>query len=379
MNIQTVHPTFFQSVKNTIFHSWLNLLLIFFPIGIVAFTSKWPDVLIFTFNGLAIIPLAGILGFATEELSKRTSQSLGGLLNATFGNLVELLVAILALKSGLIDIVQASLLGSILSNILLVLGMSFFFGGLKFKEQTFNIVGAQALGSMMTISCVSIIIPAAFWSSNVSPHVGLGTLAITDSSIKINQILAISRGISLILIVIYILFLIFQLRTHTAYFSGEEEEEKTKMNLSTSILVLFISTVMVAFSAEYMVDSIQSLTINTGISPTFIGLIVIPIVGNAAEHYTAVLSALKGKMDLSIGVAMGSATQVALFVTPFVVLVGWIIAQPMTLEFTIFESITLFLSVFLVNGVIQDGKSNWLEGFMLMAVYCIIAIAFWYS
>jgi len=350
--------------------NYANVLLVFVPLGIIAGIAKWDPVTIFILNFFAIIPLAALLSFATEELSAKLGQTLGGLMNATFGNAVELIVSVVALKEGQIRIVQASMLGSILSNILLVLGTCFVVGGSRRLEQEFSITVAQTMSSLMAVATASLIIPATLYISMGHPSKE------TD-----NSILELSRGTAIILLILYILYLVFQLKTHARLFDEEQtdttsetveprqdDEKKDGDTLSpiAAGVALILVTLCVAVCAEYLVDSIDAIVQRAGISKTFIGLILLPIVGNAAEHVTAVVVSYKNKMDLALGVAIGSSMQIALFVTPFLVILGWIIHQPMTLHFQAFETVVFFLSVTVVNSLIQDGKSNYLEGAMCL-------------
>jgi len=326
----------------------------------------------FHFKFFAIIPLAKLLEFATEDISLRVGQAIGGLLNATFGNAVELIVSIVAIMDGQIRVVQASMLGSIISNLLLVLGMCFVAGGYYFPTQEFNKTAAQTSSSLMTLACIGLIIPAAF------------NFAIKDAkeSERDDELLNLSHGTALVLLTIYILYLFFQLKTHAYLYNeaegGEEEKEEPRLTLTVSLLLLFVVTIIVSFSAEYLVGSIEGIVESSGLSKTFVGLILLPIVGNAAEHVTAVTSATKNKMDLAINVAAGSSMQIALFITPFLVILGWIMGVDMSLYFQTFETIVLFIAVLLTNYLIQDGESNWLEGAMLLATYTIIGLAFFF-
>ncbi|KIH87233.1 Ca2+:H+ antiporter [Sporothrix brasiliensis 5110] len=390
--------------KATLYSSPVNVLLVFVPIGIVAGALGWSAVTVFTLNFFAIIPLAAVLSFATEEISVRLGESLGGLLNATFGNAVELIVSIVALRQGQIEVVQSSMLGSILSNLLLVLGMCFLLGGIwnmrdrdnRPMEQSFATVTAQTSCSLMALSMASLIIPATLYS------------AIDDSADKAAKdasILVLSRGTAIILLCLYVLFLFFQLRTHSTLFDPEttpsasvnglrrddvsddeddspagEEEEEPHMNPWSAAGVLVVVTLLVSVCAEYLVDSIDEIVASGKISKSFIGLILLPIVGNAAEHVTACVVATRNKMDLALGVALGSSIQIALLVTPFLVIVGWLVLdQPMSLRFETFETVVFALSVLVVAYTVQDGKSNYLEGAMLMGMYIIIALAFYVS
>ncbi|KAL3476270.1 sodium/calcium transporter [Aspergillus californicus] len=393
--------------KATLLNSWINVLFFAVPVGIALKTVGGIDpVAIFIVNFIAIIPLAAMLSFATEEIALRTGETIGGLLNASFGNAVELIVAIIALVDGEYTIVQTSLIGSMLSNLLLVLGMCFFFGGINRLEQHFNPVVAQTASSLLSLAVGSLIIPTAFdaWSD-------------TDGS----SVAPISRGTSVMLLVIYGCYLFFQLKSHVEIYNTpsqksekrrqtvsegdasrgiaqighmsmamagsnhgpltnpDDEPEEPQLSIFVAFLTLAISTAFVGVCAEFMVGSIDALTERWPISKTFVGLILLPIVGNAAEHATAVTVAIKDKMDLAIGVAVGSSMQIALLVLPLIVVIGWIMGKDaMTLNFDGFQVILLFVSVLLVNYLIADGKSHWLEGVLLMMMYLIIALAAWF-
>ena len=281
-------------------------------------------------------------------------------------------MSIIALKNNEIRIVQASMLGSILSNILLVLGCCFIAGGIRFKEQKFNETVASTMSSLMAVSTASLIIPATLYAALAKAH---------DESLEHN-ILVLSHGTSIILLIVYILYLFFQLKTHSHLFDAESQDsdhqtEPEILGPWAAGVALVVVTLMVAICAEFLVDSIDSIVETAHISKTFIGLILIPIVGNAAEHVTAVVVAYKNKMDLAIGVAIGSSLQIALFVTPFLVVLGWIMDRKMTLHFETFETVAFFLSSLVVILLIQDGKSNWLEGCLCIGMYIIIALAFY--
>jgi Ca2+:H+ antiporter len=294
-------------------------------------------------------------------------------MNATFGNAVELIVSIVALVQGEIRIVQSSMLGSILSNILLVLGCCFIAGGFNGGEQSFNETVASTMSSLMAVASASLIIPATLYAALT-----------TSESNSDNDILILSHGTAIILLALYVLYLFFQLKTHSHLFDeenqgegNEESEEGRILSPFAAGVALALITILVAICAEYLVGSIDSIVETMHISKTFIGLILLPIVGNAAEHVTACVVAYKNKMDLALGVAIGSSLQIALFVTPFLVILGWIIGEPMTLHFQGFETVVFFLSVLVVNYLIQDGKSNYLEGAMCLGTYIIIALAFY--
>jgi Ca2+:H+ antiporter len=275
------------------------------------------------------------------------------------------------------------MLGSILSNILLVLGCCFLVGGIRYPEQSFNSTVASTMSSLMTVSSASLIIPATLYASLSSAKEGH----------KDENILFLSHWTAIILLVLYIIYLFFQLRSHAHLFEEvnnetvgdpehagereEEEEEEHLLNPWAASIALVVVTILVAICADYLVGSIDSIVEKTGMSRTFIGLILIPIVGNAAEHVTAVVVAYKGKMDLAIGVAIGSSLQIALFVTPFLVILGWIMNIEMTLHFHIFETVAFFISGLVVTFLIQDGKSNYLEGCLCLGMYMILALAFY--
>ncbi|KAK0524479.1 hypothetical protein OC834_005521 [Tilletia horrida] len=382
-------PNFAKSFLWLLTSSWLNVLIVFVPLGILAEKLGWGALLIFVFNFLAIVPLAKLLGDCTEQVSLKLGPTLGALANATFGNAVELIVGVVALTQGQLRIVQTSLIGSILSNILLVLGMSFLAGGLYRSESVFQQTAAQASGSIMTLGCITVVIPAAYQGARrfgavmEGGHEALKVLKGKDNAGIEEGLLFISRGTSIILLVIYVLYLIFQIRTHSHLFEaipedGDEEEAETpKMSPSASILGLLLVTVVTSFNADYLVGAIDEVAKTYGIPKAFIGTILLPIVGNAAEHVTAVVMAYKGKMEIAIGVAVGSSIQIAVGVIPALVCVGWAIGQPLTLYFQSFETVILVASVILVNELLQDGKSNYLEGSMLMALYIVAALAFW--
>ncbi|KAI2610107.1 Calcium/proton exchanger [Hypoxylon fragiforme] len=397
--------------KATLLSSPVNVLLVAVPIGIIAGQTGWDPVAVFTINFFAIIPLAAVLSFATEEISAKLGEALGGLLNATFGNAVELIVSIIALRDKQIEVVKSSMIGSILSNLLLVMGMCFFFGGIvnmrdadgNAQEQSFQTITAQTTASLMTLSAASMILPGTLFMIINNSKSG-------DTAERNSVILSLSRGTAIILLILYVLYLWFQLRTHHTLFSaesgpdpeqehdepilpasddfpentrrpvrqehGEVVEEEVHMSPWSAGAVLIVTTVLVSICADYLVESIDALVERAHISRSFIGLILIPIVGNAAEHVTAVVVAVKNKMDLALGVAIGSSIQIALFVTPFLVVLGWIMDRDMDLHFETFETVSFALAVLVVIYTVQDGKSNYLEGAMLMALYIIIALAF---
>jgi len=289
---------------------------------------------------------------------------IGGLLNATFGNAVEMIVTINAIKAGLITVVQDSLIGSILSNLLLVLGMAFIAGGFVSKESSFNLSGAAANITCLVLASLALTLPTVFKSIE---------------STTFEETVTLSRMCALVLAFVYITFLWFQLRTHAELFVGEEEEEgEADMSASVAVAVLFACTCAVAYCSEFLVASLEDVSKTYGMPEAFIGTILLPIVGNAAEHTTAVTAAYKEKMDLALGVAVGSSTQIALFVIPFSVIVGWIVDVPMTLDFHLFSTTVFVMSCFIASSVLSDGRANWFEGVMLVASYVVVAIIVWY-
>jgi len=347
----------------------ISVLLVFVPLGLLSEHLGFPGPATFLFNFFAIVPLAWLLGEATESIASYTGDAIGGLLNATFGNAVEMILSIFALQAGLIRVVQGSLLGSVLSNLLLVLGMSFLMGGYYYPTQKFNKSGAGANTTLLMLACFAMVVPAIF--------------VINFPNEEHGSALAISHTTAVILGLMYVLFLVFQLKTHTEDFKSaadddEEDEEEAPFSMGGSITILCVVTMIVAACSEALVGSIEALTEEWGISEAFVGTILVPIVGNAAEHSTAITMAMRNKMDLAIGVAVGSSTQIALFVVPFTVLAGWVMQVEMTLDFKSFETAVMVMTVMITMSTLQDGKSNWLEGAVLMCSYLLVGCAFWY-
>lgn len=352
--------------KNLIF----GILLIFIPISLAGHFLDWNEAVIFITAALAIVPLAAFMGEATEEIAVVMGPNLGGLLNATFGNATELILAFIALKSGLLQVVKATLTGSIISNLLLVMGFAMFLGGLRYKEQNFQPTAARLNASAMNLAVIAILLPTAvqYTSSGMEPH----TLQI------------LSVAVAIVLISVYLLSLLFSMKTHSYLYDvgvaeiEEEGEEFKKPNLWFWVGILFIVTIGVAIESELLVDSLESATESLGLPALFTGVIFLPIIGNAAEHATAVTVAMKDKMDLSVSVALGSSLQIALFVAPVLVIAGWLIGQPMDLNFNPFELVAVVVSVLIANSISSDGNSNWLEGVLLLATYAVIGLAFFF-
>ena len=353
--------------KNTI----LAVLLLFVPVSIAAHFLEWGEVVVFITAALGIIPLAAFMGTATEEIAVVVGPNLGGLLNATFGNATELILAYIALKEGLVNVVKATLTGSIVSNLLLVMGFSMLLGGLRYKEQDFQPTAARLNASSMNLAVVAILLPTAV--EYTSTGIGEPTLQ------------RLSVAVAVVLILVYGLTLLFSMKTHSylydvgvAELESPDAEGEEKPNLWLWMGVLLAVTLVVAAESELLVDSLETATSELGLTKLFTGVIVLPIIGNAAEHATAVTVALKNKMDLSLAVAVGSSLQIALFVAPLLVIIGWVIGQPMDLDFNPFELVAVAVAVLIANSISSDGRSNWLEGSLLLATYTVIALAFFF-
>ncbi|MEB3150698.1 MAG: calcium/proton exchanger [Sphaerospermopsis sp.] len=356
-----------MSTKNIIFLG----LLVFIPISLAAHFLEWGELVVFITAGLAILPLAAWMGTATEEIAVVVGPVLGGLLNATFGNATELIIALVALNAGLIEVVKASITGSIIGNLLLVMGLSMLLGGLRYKEQTFESVVARVNASSMNLAVIAILLPTA--------------MNYTSIGISEKVVQNLSLAVAVVLILVYGLTLLFSMKTHAYLYdvgvAEIEEAEETpheKPNLWLWSGVLLVCTLLVALESELLVDSLEVATSKLGLTALFTGVILVPIVGNAAEHATAVTVAMKDKMDLSLSVAVGSSMQIALFVAPVLVIAGWFMGQPMDLDFNPFELVAVAVSVLIANSISSDGKSNWLEGTLLLAAYTVLGFAFYF-
>jgi Ca2+:H+ antiporter len=370
----------------SIFDRIIFVLYIFVPLVFVAEFAHFEPVFTFFIAAFGVVPLAKLLGEATESLSSKIGESLGGLLNSTFGNAVEFIIAIIALTKGLPQVVQASITGSIIGNILFVLGLSMFLGGLGYKRQYFNRYVASSTAVQMTLACIALIVPSAFVAT--SPNTK--ELPITVENL--------SLIVAVILIITYVAQLIFSLRTHKNETSAEEvdndeyaelkreraaEEEilhghGTGWSVRRSLITLVVATVIIGFISEILVGSIEPLTKQLGWTELFVGVILVAIIGNAAEHLTAVTVAMKNRMTLSLSIAIGSSAQIALFVAPVLVIVGFFMggSSQLNLVFNYFELVAIVAAVLIVNLVTQDNESNWFEGLQLMAAYTILAVAF---
>lgn len=390
----------------------LSVLLVCLPLGVAAESEfmDWGPTAIFFLNFFALVPLAKILGDATEELAEGLKNDmLAGLLNATFGNAVEMVIMVNTLRAGLIDMVKATLLGSVLSNLLLVLGMSFFCGGIvgrsakktgatklptsdkegspeeeeeqtewvQEKVQSFSKLNALTNTSMLLLACMSFSLVTVFYAQAAD------AAGVPEDEIE-EILLPVSRLCAIIIVMAYAAYIFFQLVTHrgaSAEDNGggpEEEPEEARVSAPTAVVVMLICTVIVAYASDCMVNSLEGVVENAHISSHFIGIILLPIVGNACEHASAIRFAIMDKPGLSIGIAVGSSTQISLFVVPFAVLSGWALDKPMDLNFGSLNTTVMVISVVVVLSVVVDGQSNWLQGYLLMSCYTIAAILYWY-
>ncbi|WP_204142020.1 calcium/proton exchanger [Halomicronema sp. CCY15110] len=382
-----------MSIKNLIFYGFL----IFIPISFTAHFLGWGELVVFITAGLAILPLAGWMGTSTEEIAVVLGPSWGGLLNATFGNATELIIALIALNEGLVSVVKSSIVGSIISNLLLVLGLSMLLGGIKYKEQDFQPVMARVNASAMNLAVIAILLPTA---------VGFTSTTVPELTLQ-----KLSDAVAVILIAVYGLTLLFSMKTHTYLYDvgtaeyaalpdeaasspptasdhdasdhdasdhdASDHAEHTP-NLKIWIPVLVGATLIVAVESELLVNTLEAATEQLGLSSLFTGVILLPIIGNAAEHATAVTVAMKNKMELAVSVAVGSSMQIALFVAPILVLAGWLLDEPMDLNFDALELVAVAVAVLITNSISSDGRSNWLEGTLLLATYAILGFAFYF-
>ena len=354
----------------------LNWLLVFVPVAIVL--RIWPqlenETALFVCSCVAVIPLAGWMGRATEELAEHLGHGVGGLLSATFGNAAELIIALMALSKGLTGVVKASITGSIIGNVLLVMGGSILAGGLKFREQRFNKTAARASTTTLTLAAVALAIPTVFHVS-AAERSGGWTQATEQK---------LSLAIAVVLFVTYACMLGFELVTHKQLYAGDPQDggedwkETNGWSRSKSVIVLVIATSLVALMSEFLVGAVEAARAALGFSEVFVGVIVIAVIGNAAEHSTAVMMAMKNKMGLSLEIAVGSSLQIALFVAPVLVFFSYIFGQPMDLEFTVPEVVAVIVAVHLIFQINGDGETNWLEGVQLLSLYLILGILFFY-
>jgi Ca2+:H+ antiporter len=350
----------------------LNWLLVFVPVAIAL--RFWPHssaTALFICSGIAIIPLAGWMGHATEALAGRMGAGVGGLLNATFGNAAELIIAAIALSRGLTNVVKASIAGSIIGNILLVLGLSIVCGGTKYSEQKFNRTGARTSAISLSLAAIALIIPTVFHMTAERAPGGWSPVAERD----------LSLAIAVVLFLTYFCVLGFSLKTHRHFFQAANPEPHhggANWPIGRAVIILCIATVLIALLSEFLVGTIENVRTSFGVTEIFVGVIVVAIVGNAAEHSTAILMALKNQMDLSVGIAIGSSLQIALFVAPLLVFLSYALGHPMDLEFSRPEVFAIVASVYILFQISGDGETNWIEGVQLLSLYVILGILFLY-
>jgi Ca2+:H+ antiporter len=351
----------------------LYAMLGFVPASLWLGLTRASPTAVFVVSCLAVLPLAGLMGEATEHLAHRSGPAVGGLLNATFGNAAELIIGFIALRAGETEIVKASLTGSILGNMLMVLGVAMLVGGWRHKELRFSRMAAETGSGMMVLATVALVIPAIY--ASVTQHREPAHLE------------SISLDISFVLILSYVASLLFSLKTHQHLFAlpleeGEHAEKEgtaqRPWSVARSVLLLCAAAVLVGFVSEFLVGAIHVAGEALGLGKVFMGVVVIAVIGNAAEHSTAVMMAAKNKMDLAFGIAMGSSMQIALFVAPVLVISGHLIGRPLSLEFSLLEVAGVMLSAMAVAHLASDGRTNWFEGVQLLAIYAILAVAFFY-
>ena len=377
--------------------SFLYFLLIFVPIAVILELAHAEHMVLFIVAALGLIPLAKLIGDSTEHLAAYYGATLGSLLNVTFGNAAEIIIGVVSINAGLLDLVKASITGAILGNILLIFGLSIIAGGLKYKEQSFNKQNTGVQSSMLFLAVIGLAVPTVLAATTLKP-------VDMNNQIKIQFL---SDSLAFLLLAVYIAGMIFTVFTHKHLFfaqppvevetemegqkrlslgrkstdgEGQAEGERTheRWGKKKSFVLLGITMAGVVIVSEILVGSVEATTKDFGFGELFVGAIIIGIIGNAAEHTSAIILARKGKIDLSIGIAAGSGTQIALFVVPILVIAGIIMGKPVTLVFTIFEVASIFLAAIILNLIARDGKSNWFEGLMLTVVYIIIAIGFFF-
>ena len=359
---------------------WPYIMAPLIPIALVLEFAHASHVAIFTAAALGIVPTAALMGKATEELAARSGPGIGGLLNVTFGNFPELVIAFFALNEGLQEVVKASIIGSIIGNILLVMGAAMLVGGWKRDKQSFNRTAANAQSAMLLLALAALIAPAVFQLVHGGGLPGVGEERVDFGS----DLETLSLGVAIVLLVAYVAGLIFSLKTHRAVFNpfgeGEEEEEAHHWPVRRAAIYLALSAVAVGLMSEILVGSISEASEDIGLSEFFVGVFVVAIVGNAAEHWVAVLVAAKDKMDLAVNIAIGSSAQIALFVAPVLVLLSFVVGpDPMALVFNGYELVALVFAVLIANFVTQEGESNWFEGVQLLALYAVLGLVFYFA
>lgn len=342
------------------------LLLIFIPLAFAAEFLHVSPLLIFVVSALGIIPLASLIGRATEHLAARTGAGIGGFLNATFGNAAELIICIFALQAGLHDVVKASITGAIIGNLLLVFGAALLVGGWRRDKQVFNKTAAGLSSTLLLLSAIALVVPALFHFTTG------GRTALSEHEL--------SLIISIVLFIVYALSLLFSFKTHKHLYAGETSAEAHDTFWSTgkAITVLIATAIGLGFMSEFLVGAIEPAAEAAGMSQIFVGVILVAIIGNAVEHFAAITFAAKDKLDIALGIALGGSQQIALFVAPVLVFISYFTVKPMDLTFTMFEVAAVLFAALAVKFVSTDGESNWMEGVLLLAIYLILAIAFYF-
>ena len=377
--LRTLHDIFLTS--------WMNVLLLCIPVAIIVDLVHAPPAVIFVFSLLSLCPLAERIAFVTDEMAKYTNDTFGGLMSATMGNVTELIVSLVAITQGgsLLIVTQLSLVGSIVSNILLVLGMSFLVGGYKHTNQRYSKPAANANIGLLLLSCMAVILPTLMTTTRNWDWQDIARYPkefnINDPNLPDSATLAFSRSISVMMLILYGLLVYYQLFTHRSLFETQEEEDEEE---SPPVLGLWgavgwagVITVLIAMLSEFIVGSIEAAAKSTGIPIMFVSTVLLPLVGNAAEHASAIIFAYRNKMDISLGIAVGSATQIALFVVPFCVVVAAMANEELSLDMGTFQAAVLFLSIVIVVACIQTGTSDWLKGALLVMTYFMLAAAYW--
>jgi Ca2+:H+ antiporter len=373
-----------SAAKSTWLRPSLDWLLVFVPAAFaLRYVPAWQNqTALFIVSALAIIPIAGWMGHATEQLAHRMGEGIGGLLNASFGNAAELIIALMALRAGHIEVVKASITGSIIGNLLLVLGASIFAGGVRFKQQRFNKTAARASCTALILAAAALVIPTVFHHTAAQSPGGWTPAAEQK----------LSLAIAVVLIATYGAMLVFSLVTHKQLFVGgeadisaaaattsnEDNDHAAVWSVGKAVGVLLGATIMVAWVSEFLVGAVEAAQHSLGVTEVFVGVIIVAIVGNAAEHSTAITMALKNKMDLALGIAVGSSLQIALFVAPVLVFASYAFPHQLNLEFTIPEIVAVVVAAFVTDQIAGDGESNWLEGVQLLALYLILGVLFYF-
>ncbi|XP_022734048.1 vacuolar cation/proton exchanger 5-like [Durio zibethinus] len=369
---KTIGNAIYKSIKTVLLSKKFNLLIPFGPLAILVQKQTGQNGWVFILGLLGIMPLAERLGYTTEQLAFYSGPTVGGLLNATFGNATELIISIYALRIGKIRVVQLSLLGSLLSNLLFVLGCAFFFGGIVRKEQVFNKATAAVDSGLLLMAVMGLLFPVFLHSTHTEVHLGISELALSRSS-------------SCIMLLAYVAYIIFQLknlRDLDESQNGEnsddndDDDEAPEISKWESVIWLAITAAAISILSEYLVDAIEGTSLAWGVPVAFISVILLPIGGNTAAVTTSVMFAMKNKLDVSLGVAIGSSTQISMFLIPFCVVIGWIIGRPVDLNFQLFETATLFMTVLFVAFMLQEGTANYFKGLMLLFCYQIVAASY---